>query len=52
MKRYANIYIINSFSWVKIIIINLSRVKHVKSLYIDIPGHLKEVPCKYTITLA
>lgn len=41
MKRYANIYIMNSFSWAKVIT-NPSSMKHTTSLYIDIPGHLKK----------
>lgn len=40
MKRYANIYIMNSFSWAKVIT-NPSSMKHTTSLYIDIPGHLR-----------
>lgn len=44
--------IMNSFSRTKLITITLSGAKCVKSLSIDIPGHFKGVPCKYTVPLA
>lgn len=41
--------IMNSFIRTNGITINLSGVKCIKSLSVDIPGHFKAVPCKYTV---